>query len=209
MIDTYVGSDFSIVCRPTGCLDWTGAAALRHAVHNVLCPEINLHIDLRHLNFVDAVGMSALVGSVRRVRAVGGKARIQNARDDRGPIGPRVCVVVRWRRVMTASVPSGPWPRCSGSSWSSRGLSTSSSRLPLSRSTPSGGWASRPASSKSAWGSGPRSSSSQAGLCCCCSGSASMRCPAASPRSYWRSSCVRRSRTNTNRRAESEAKRQW
>ncbi|MGP8205705.1 MAG: STAS domain-containing protein [Acidimicrobiales bacterium] len=79
MIDTYVGSDFSIVCRPTGCLDWTGAAALRHAVHNVLCPEINLHIDLRHLNFVDAVGMSALVGSVRRVRAVGGKARIQNA----------------------------------------------------------------------------------------------------------------------------------
>ena len=122
MIDTYVGSDFSIVCRPTGCLDWTGAAALRHAVHNVLCPEINLHIDLRHLNFVDAVGMSALVGSVRRVRAVGGKARIQNARDDRGPIGPRVCVVVRWRRVMTASVPSGPWPRCSGSSWSSRGL---------------------------------------------------------------------------------------
>jgi len=79
MIDTYVGSDFSIVCRPTGCLDWTGAAALRHAVHNVLCPEINLHIDLRHLNFVDAAGMSALVGSVRRVRAVGGKARIQNA----------------------------------------------------------------------------------------------------------------------------------
>jgi len=79
MIDTYVGWDLSIVCKPTGRLDCSGAAALRHEVHTVLHPEVNLHIDLRHLNFVDAIGMSALVGSVRRVKAVGGKARIQNA----------------------------------------------------------------------------------------------------------------------------------
>ena len=99
----------------------------------------------------------------------------------------------RWARVLMAVVffagsiwsfitPFGAFwslASVSGFSCSSRGLSTSSSPLPLSRSTPSGELPGlrRPASSKSAWGSGPRSSCSQLELCCYCSGSASMRCP--------------------------------
>jgi anti-anti-sigma factor len=71
--------DCKIVCRPTGDLDWIGAVSLRHAVHDWLRPGVDMIIDLSRVDFIDAVGMSALVGCVRRVRAGGGEARICNA----------------------------------------------------------------------------------------------------------------------------------
>ena len=77
--ETRVRADCSIVCRPSGGLDWIGAVSLRHSVHDWLRPGVDMIIDLSRVDFIDAVGMSALVGCVRRVRAVGGEARICNA----------------------------------------------------------------------------------------------------------------------------------
>ena len=79
LVETHVGADSSIVCRPSGGLDWIGAVSLRHAIHDSLRPGVDIIIDLSRVDFIDAVGMSALVGSVRRVRAVGGEAQICNA----------------------------------------------------------------------------------------------------------------------------------
>jgi anti-anti-sigma factor len=78
LVETHVGADSSIVCRPSGGLDWIRAVSLRHAIHDSLRPGIDIIIDLSRVDFIDAVGMSALVGSVRRVRAVGGEAQICN-----------------------------------------------------------------------------------------------------------------------------------
>jgi anti-anti-sigma factor len=79
VVETHVGADSRIVCRPSGGLDWIGAVSLRHAIHDSLRPGVHIIIDLSRVDFIDAVGMSAVVGSVRRVRAVGGEARICNA----------------------------------------------------------------------------------------------------------------------------------
>jgi anti-anti-sigma factor len=79
VVETHVRADSSIVCRPSGGLDWIGAVSLRHAIHDSLRPGVDIIIDLSRVDFIDAVGMSALVGSVRRVRAVGGEAHIRNA----------------------------------------------------------------------------------------------------------------------------------
>ena len=79
VVETHVGADSRIVCRPSGGLDWIGAVSLRHALHDSLRPGVDIIIDLSRVDFIDAVGMSALVGSVRRVRAVGGEAQICNA----------------------------------------------------------------------------------------------------------------------------------
>ena len=78
VVETHVGADSRIVCRPSGGLDWIGAVSLRHALHDSLRPGVDIIIDLSRVDFIDAVGMSALVGSVRRVRAVGGEAQICN-----------------------------------------------------------------------------------------------------------------------------------
>jgi anti-anti-sigma factor len=79
VVETRVRADCSIVCRPSGGLDWVGAVSLRHAIHDSLRPGVDMIIDLSRVDFIDAVGMSALVGCVRRVRAVGGEAVICNA----------------------------------------------------------------------------------------------------------------------------------
>jgi anti-anti-sigma factor len=79
VVETRVRPDSSIVCRPSGGLDWIGAVSLRHAIDDSLRPGVDLIIDLRRIDFIDAFGMSVLVGSVRRVRAVGGEAHICNA----------------------------------------------------------------------------------------------------------------------------------
>jgi anti-anti-sigma factor len=79
VVETRVRADSSIVCRPSAGLDLIGAVSLRHAIQDSLRPGAHLTIDLSLVDFIDAVGMSALVGSVRRVRAVGGEAHICNA----------------------------------------------------------------------------------------------------------------------------------
>jgi anti-anti-sigma factor len=78
-VETRVRADCGIVCRPSGGLDWIGAVSLRHAIHDWLRPGVDIIIDLSRVDFIDAVGLSALVGCVCRVRAVGGEALICNA----------------------------------------------------------------------------------------------------------------------------------
>ncbi len=76
MIETKVLADSKVVCRPSGSLDWIAAMSLRHAIGDTLRPGVDVVIDLSRVEFVDAVGISALVGTVRRVRALGGQTEI-------------------------------------------------------------------------------------------------------------------------------------
>lgn len=78
MIETQAGPNASVHLRPFGNLDWIGAMSLRHVVQDALRPGVQLVIDLSRVRSIDAVGVSALVGSVRRVRAVGGEVQISN-----------------------------------------------------------------------------------------------------------------------------------
>jgi anti-anti-sigma factor len=72
-------ADSTVVCRPSGDLDFISSMELRHVLSDLFRPDITLVIDLRSVDMIDAVGVSALVGSVRRVRAHGGRAHVCNA----------------------------------------------------------------------------------------------------------------------------------
>jgi anti-anti-sigma factor len=92
VIETTLNRDSSILCRPIGQLDWAGAISLRHVIHDSLAPGVDIVIDLSRAGFVDAAGMSALVGSVRLVRALGGTARVCNVRPRAQRLMELVCV---------------------------------------------------------------------------------------------------------------------
>lgn len=77
MIET-ISNESSVLIKVWGNLDWMGAVTLRHVVHDAVQPGMQTLIDLSHADAIDAVGISALVGTVRRVRASGGTARICN-----------------------------------------------------------------------------------------------------------------------------------
>jgi anti-sigma B factor antagonist len=79
MIETYLGDDSTRICRPWGELDWTTAFSLRQAIHDLLEPGVGVVIDLSRVSRIDATGLSALVGSLRRVTALGGTARLCQA----------------------------------------------------------------------------------------------------------------------------------
>ena len=79
MTELHIGTGLSVTCRPLGDLDLVSAVPMRHLIGEVLRPGLEVVFDLQNVSFIDAVGLSALVGSVRRVRAVGGRARISNA----------------------------------------------------------------------------------------------------------------------------------
>jgi anti-anti-sigma factor len=78
MITVHTDAASTVVC-PLKDLNLAGAVHLRQLISSLLEPGLQLVIDLRHVGVVDAVGLSALVGSLRRVRAVGGTASIRNA----------------------------------------------------------------------------------------------------------------------------------
>jgi anti-sigma B factor antagonist len=78
MIEIESGPDATIVCRPAGNLDPSSAVVLRHVITDLLQAGVRIVVDLRHVNSIDAVGVRALVGSVRRVRAFGGTAHVSN-----------------------------------------------------------------------------------------------------------------------------------
>jgi anti-anti-sigma factor len=78
VIGSHPYAQSTIVC-PSGNLDMAGSAELRHLIAGLLVPGVKVVIDLRHVSHAEAVGLSALVGSVRRVRSVGGMAAIHNA----------------------------------------------------------------------------------------------------------------------------------
>jgi anti-anti-sigma factor len=69
-----------VVCKPRGNLDWAAAMSLRRDVRDSLGPGVEIVIDLSPVEFIDAAGMQAVVGSVRLARAFGASARVCNAR---------------------------------------------------------------------------------------------------------------------------------
>ena len=80
MIDIRTGPGATVTLKPSGDLDSIGAVSLRHVVEDALRPRIRLVIDLEHVHHLDALGISALIGSLRRVRAVGGDLHVVNPR---------------------------------------------------------------------------------------------------------------------------------
>src|SRR5579864_7030062 len=80
MIELESRVDDDTVIRPTGSLDWNGASALRHVVDDLLRLRVNFAIDLSRTSRIDATGASALVGIVRRARALGVTVSIVNPR---------------------------------------------------------------------------------------------------------------------------------
>jgi anti-anti-sigma factor len=71
MIDLEVNDTETAICRPIGVLDVITAPNLRHAIAEVAKAGHDLVLDLSGVQAIDAVGVSALVGSVRRIRALG------------------------------------------------------------------------------------------------------------------------------------------
>jgi anti-anti-sigma factor len=78
MIEITDGPDSTIICRPSGDLDYLSAGTFRHVITDLLRPQLKIVIDLRHAHDVDVVGLRALIGAARCVRSVGGTARIVN-----------------------------------------------------------------------------------------------------------------------------------
>lgn len=77
MIETTIRST-SFLLNVWGNLDWTGSMLLRQVIDDLLRPGTHIVIDLSHADAIDGVGISALVGTVRRVRAVEGTTQIRN-----------------------------------------------------------------------------------------------------------------------------------
>jgi stage II sporulation protein AA (anti-sigma F factor antagonist) len=104
VIETQMLADSSIICRPSGSLDWIAAMSLRHVIHDSLRPGVEVVIDLSRVEFIDAVGISAIVGSVRRVRAFGGQAEISSATPD---VRRRIELAGVYRLLMRSSATNG------------------------------------------------------------------------------------------------------
>jgi anti-anti-sigma factor len=104
LIETQLLADSSIVCRPSGSLDWIAARSLRHVIGDTLRPGIRMIIDLTRVESIDAVGMSAIVGTVRRVRAFGGHTEIRGASPE---VRRRLELVGVYRLVMRCSAANG------------------------------------------------------------------------------------------------------
>jgi anti-sigma B factor antagonist len=79
MIEIQTCPDGRVICRLLADLDWHEATCLRDVVHDLLGPELDMVLDLHEVGFIDGVGISALVGCLRRVRVAGGTARISRA----------------------------------------------------------------------------------------------------------------------------------
>ena len=80
MIETNTCSDGGARLRAFGDFCSGTAVSLRHLVNDSVYHGLRLTIDLGRVEHIDAEGVSALVGSVRRARAIGGTLRIVNAR---------------------------------------------------------------------------------------------------------------------------------
>jgi anti-sigma B factor antagonist len=80
MIELKSQVDGHVVVTPTGNLDSIGATALRHLVDDLLRLRMSFVIDLRRTNRVDATGISALLGTIRRARALSVDVSIMNPR---------------------------------------------------------------------------------------------------------------------------------
>jgi anti-anti-sigma factor len=72
-------ADSRVVYSPSTDLDLEGSTRFRHAVTSILRPGVDVVLDLSNVHRIEAVGASAVVGSIRRVKALGGSVRICNA----------------------------------------------------------------------------------------------------------------------------------
>ena len=80
MIETITSADGRVRLRAFGEFNSTAAESLRHLLGDSLDQGLHLLIDVSRVERVDAEGLSALVGVVRRARSVGGTAQVVNAR---------------------------------------------------------------------------------------------------------------------------------
>jgi anti-anti-sigma factor len=101
MIETGRCGRSDIVCKPLRDLDWADAVTIRDTVRNSLQPGVELVIDLSRVDFIDVVGMNAVVNAVRLARALGGTARICNAR----PQVERLMVLLGINRLLMRGSP--------------------------------------------------------------------------------------------------------
>lgn len=79
MIEIENRGDSALILRPIGDLDIASSFHYRHVVDDLLRPSLDVTIDLGEVGSVDSFGLSALVGTIRRVASVGGRASIRNA----------------------------------------------------------------------------------------------------------------------------------
>jgi anti-anti-sigma factor len=80
MIEVQTYADGNVKLRAFGEFSCTSAVSLRHLVDDSIGHGLHLIIDLGGVERVDAEGLSALVGSARRARAVGDRAQVINVR---------------------------------------------------------------------------------------------------------------------------------
>ncbi len=73
-------TDDYVVCRLEGTLEWATVGSLRAAM-GLLDSVPRIVIDLSDVTFVDCAGVSALVGSIRRVRDKGGRVIVRSTRE--------------------------------------------------------------------------------------------------------------------------------
>ena len=82
MIETNTYADGRVRLRAFGEFNWATAVSLRHLVADSVGQGVTLLIDLGRVERIDAEGVSALVGTVRRARSIGGQAHVVNARPE-------------------------------------------------------------------------------------------------------------------------------
>jgi anti-sigma B factor antagonist len=79
MMISLSGSADSVRLFPSGHLDLRNSFDLRQVIDDVFGQENDIVIDLRQVESIDAAGLSALAGSLRRIRTMGGTVNIANA----------------------------------------------------------------------------------------------------------------------------------
>jgi anti-anti-sigma factor len=82
MIETTTCADGSVRLLAHGELSGITAVSLRHLVADSIDQGVMLIIDLLRVDRIDADGVSALVGTVRRARSVGTQAQVINAQPE-------------------------------------------------------------------------------------------------------------------------------
>jgi anti-anti-sigma factor len=97
MLEMHIRND-EHVCRPWGDLDWRTSVTLRQVVHDALSPGAVVVIDLGRVRYIDAVGLSAMLSSLRQARSLGARVRLCN-------IDPQV----RWRMELVGVVSPAHW----------------------------------------------------------------------------------------------------
>jgi anti-anti-sigma regulatory factor len=79
MIAIEFDGESTVICRPLAELDLENAMVLRQVISHLRRPGVRVTIDLRSVDVIDDVWMSALVGPLRRIRSGGGAITITSS----------------------------------------------------------------------------------------------------------------------------------